>query len=225
MTKILTRHTTLRHLGQYGLVLALGLLPRPAAATTIDYSFRGVLGAIGGGSLNLGNGTVIDLSGAAFTVTGHTISDVDFLHDPTDVVGMFAATATYDFGALGSFTTDAGGTRYTQVASCWGGKCGNDLQTLGGNYFLNVVAGDPTTLAANGVLYFFPPFDFATNDWTNAGHQELQLSAGSTSGRQSIVNEATVTMAPVPEPATLVLLTMGIGAFLVRHRGRRGTNS
>jgi hypothetical protein len=52
------------------IVAMLGLLPAQAQATPLSYSFAGTMG--GSAYLDLGNGR-IDVSGAAFTVTGQTL--------------------------------------------------------------------------------------------------------------------------------------------------------
>lgn len=91
-------------------MLVLGLaLSSTANAALIDYSFNGTAGA--GSSIDLGAGA-IDLSGVSFTATGSVTDDTDLF--PVSFFGLFAATTTYDFGAIGSFITDIGAEFYAQ---------------------------------------------------------------------------------------------------------------
>ena len=220
------------------LILVAGLLsPRPATATPISYSFSGQVGAGGGGALTIG-GRLIDLSGARFTATGLTINDVNLVQGLDAAhLGVFAATATYDFGALGSFTTAPGTDFYFQAASCWGSTCLNDLHVAFGAFeafFINIVTGDPgiTTPAGSRHSFYWPSsVTLPAHHWTT-DDQSLALGNGDTRPGTSIGGitvETAPNFAPVPEPSTLVLLTSGLcavagrrlGPFWRRHRGRQ----
>jgi hypothetical protein len=77
----------MRHLLAGLIVAMLGLFPTRAQALPLSYSFTGTMG--GSAYLDLGNGRV-DVSGAAFTVTGQTLDDVNVFGWPG--VGVWRTT-------------------------------------------------------------------------------------------------------------------------------------
>src|SRR5690349_9462697 len=87
------------------LTVASLLIAATVSADQFLYTFTGTLARTS--SLTLSDGTVIDLSGAAFTASGVASGDPADPRLPT----LFAATSLYDFGALGSFMTDENADR------------------------------------------------------------------------------------------------------------------
>ena len=206
-----------------------------ASAGPIAYSFSGVVGMDGlppGGTLDLGDGPV-GLAGVAFTVTGTTINDID-LADYSSLIGVFAATATYDFGSYGSFTTDAGADYYFQVEHIGLGSNGyvNDLSLRYGTFtsFMVEVVSDPNTPTVGGYLTTISPYGGGaglSNTLTNAGGQTLVLGTGTPwslhigARSVSVADAYAPSPNPVPEPSSLGLLGMGAAGLAARRR-RRG---
>src|SRR5687767_2533774 len=133
-------------LSALSLIAVLGA-PSTASAALITFEFTGVAGP--GSFINLGAGNV-DVSGVVFTASGTTINDVDLFAGGVagDGIGFFATTSTYDFGALGAFTTDVGADFYGQ--NCAGAaavSCAllSDLAALAGFRidFAPAVPGNP----------------------------------------------------------------------------------
>jgi hypothetical protein len=193
-----------------GALLALvmsALFSAPASASLLSYSFGGVTEA--GSLVDFGGGPVA-AGGVTFTITGTTTTDLD-LTAPGDGLGLFAATSTYNFGALGSFTTDAGADTYFQNCdsptgiTCVGLFNGADGFLLG----FTEILGDP---------------DFGMPIGTPAGG----FFVGSTfrflqngSGDQMYLSVASLSSASiqtVPEPGTLGLV--GLGLFYLARRQR-----
>ena len=203
------------------IVLTLGSV-FPAAASPISYSFTGTLGMAW---LDTGE-EIIDLSGSAFTVTGITGERFCF-EDPYGCSPSWTGTSTYDFGALGSFTTAPGMDRYTERFDSAGNLIAVGLinERLGSiDYegfmaFISPVAGgDRSAPVAFGTVQ--PIRTYASvgpmRNMRNAEGDRLSLIDGVAISPYHM-QLTSVTTQPAPEPATLLLLTVG-GAALLRRR-------
>ena len=196
--------------------LALSSAALAAHAVPVSYSFTGSAGA--GSTLNLGSG-VVNVGGAAFTASGQMVNDVDLFSGGVagDGVGFFAATTTYDFGALGAFTTNAGGDFYGQ--NCAGAAaitCAllSDVAAIVGFRidFAPAVAGNPDFGIAFGTQTAVS-FLFASRTQTNAGGDTLTINTGGS--LRSVTTNATA----VSAPATLGLVALALaGVALTRRR-------
>ncbi|MCZ4316080.1 PEP-CTERM sorting domain-containing protein [Comamonadaceae bacterium G21597-S1] len=193
------------------LALVLSVLSSvPASAALLTYSFNGITSA--GSVLDLGGGPV-DVGGIAVSITGTTTTDVD-LTAVGDGLGLFAATSTYDFGALGSFTTDVGGDTYFQ-----------DCSSPTGITCVGMFNG------ASGFLLGFPEIvgdpDFGMPIGTPAGGflvgSEFRFLQNG-SGNQMFLSIDALTAASiqsVPEPGTLALVGLGLFYLGSRYRAKR----
>jgi hypothetical protein len=202
------------------------LVSAPLYASGISYAFTGTLSS--GSTLTLADQTVIDLSLAAFTATGVT---GDVLGDPN----AWYATTTYDFGSLGTFTTDANGDEYVQFLTAvdpshvtgtiglasWHGlpfTAGFEMQI--GTLAVDTVAATPTGFVTSQVpLGDFTPISSDSTDTrqlTNADGQTFTIG-----GSENFIHHVplTITAAHIieaPEPATLMLLALG--SAILRRR-------
>lgn len=192
-----------------------------AAATPVQYSFTGVMS--GFSTLTQADGTIVDIGNAPFTARGTTNGDV--LGPWT---GLFLATTTYDFGALGSFTTDVGADTYVQRNRSGGavtviteiGLIAFQPADLIG--FTIQIAGitipDPTTTAALGAVVPLQTDHGNSRTQANAAGQRLRFTWGPNPIRIQI---SSASVDEVPEPATVSLLLVGL-ALVVVWRGRHG---
>ncbi len=196
-----------------GAVLALVmsvLSPAPAHAALLTYSFNGVASA--GSLVDFGGGPVA-VGGVAVSITGSTTTDVD-LTAAGDGLGLFAATSTYDFGALGSFTTDVGGDTYFQNCfSSTGITCVGMFN--GGTGFLlgfPEIVGDPDFGMPIGTPAggFFAGSDFRFLQNVGGGQMFLSIDSLTAASIQA-----------VPEPGTLALVGLGLFYLASRHRAKR----
>jgi hypothetical protein len=213
----------MRHLLASLIVAMLGLFPIRAQALPLSYSFTGTLG--GSAYLDLGNGRV-DVSGAAFTVTGQTLDDVNVFGWPDAIgIGVFLSTSTYDFGSLGSFTTDIGSDFYTQ------GR-GESISTVGlaeyypfasefAGFLISVptVDEDPRVPFPLGTVTPLATIDhfglFPVRRLSNSAGQSL-VFGGFSKGPLLTITEARIEA--VPEPTTLVLVGLGAIGLGLRQK-------
>lgn len=199
--------------------LALVFTASTAHAVLLSYTFSGVAGA--GSLIDTGlAGDPSDVSGVAFTITGQTTSDVDVESNPG--FGVFTATSTYDFGVLGSFTTDIGAEGFLQncVAAssvqCIGlTSVPLDLASFVGVIFLPGIPGSPNIAGSVlGTLPVVGTLGTARSLSNTAGHS-LTLTV-----TDSSISAASV--AAVPEPTTLILASIALlGACRQRRKSIR----
>jgi hypothetical protein len=202
-------------------VVAAALIVLTAAtarADSIRYTFAGTMSY--GSYLDNGDGILIDLSGATFSATG--ITGERFADSTWD---MWLATTTYDFGALGSFTTNTGADKYVQ----------NGI--LGSIGSVGLLSWQPGVMDTFGFWAAIPtqvasgtdPIAFGTVAATAA--DVGARSQGNTAGQSFYLAHhylwdgaypnlviQSVTTEAVPEPATAALLLLGV---LCVHRRRR----
>tara|TARA_R110001599_G_scaffold281341_1_gene483067 strand:+ start:221 stop:847 length:627 start_codon:yes stop_codon:yes gene_type:complete len=196
-----------------GALLALGMSvlgSMPASAALLNYSFNGIASA--GSLVDFGGGPV-DIGGTNVSITGTTTTDVD-LTAVGDGLGLFASTSTYDFGALGSFTTDVGGDTYFQDCSSPTGITCVGLFNGGAGFLLGFpeIVGDPDFGMPIGTPAggFFVGSDFRFLQ--NGGGDQMFLSIDSLSA---------ASIQAVPEPGTLALVGLGLFYLASRHRAKR----
>lgn len=200
-------------------VFALAAAPA-ANAALLSYSFVGVAGT--GSSLDLGAGPV-DVSGMTFTAFGQTVNDIDLFNGGIagDGVGAFAATTTYDFGAIGAFVTNAGADFYLQ--NCAGPvsvSCAL-LSTVNAGQgfrldFAPAVAGDPDFGIAIGSQLNIGG-QFITRTQTNSDGDSLTIASANARMISVNVTDAGV----VPEPASLAIAGLGLALAGALARRRR----
>lgn len=209
------------------LAVAVLVVPQSAWAVLVNYTFEGIVET---GTLDIGAGPVI-LDGASYTATGMTLSDVDLDNSifGGPVIGRYAAMTIYDFGILGSFTTDGStGERYIQNCanetsfSCvvlsggaGDGSVSVGVQTSDGSTFpFDPNAGVVAIGAFEGIVF---PGSARTLS-NSAGHT---LIIAQQSGIDGVRTTARVVVtAKVPEPAT-VLLLLGTALACCVPRTRR----
>lgn len=222
-----------RHLGPATLAVLMLLMAAPTQASPIEFSFTGTLTRFS--TITKANGDVIDMSFAPFTVTGFTTGIdpgwvganrawTDFNAHP------FSAVATWDFGINGKAIADMDYVEYSVAGS-------NLLGSVALDYGWNpnrVMSFD----ALRGLQVRFDPvaIDWSLTDPTPLGqlHQftaqqffstfSLTMTDGGTftsrfSGLEGTQMSITsVEVKEVPEPATLLLVSLGMGLLFRRRR-------
>jgi hypothetical protein len=214
------------------LVVATVLSPTPADADPIHYSFSGTWTRLS--TMDLGYG-LIDISLAAFTVTGTTIGDQSTYPDDP-YFGAFAATSTYDFGALGTFTTDYGGDHFFVQRGVSSSGVPVILEVGLESWILGLGHGEvgfsvsispvplPPELAPLGTLEPLGVRVSHERTFTNAGGQTLYLR-GETGGPPSTQPQITsASVEAVPEPQTIWLLALGAGFGWIAPARRRSVS-
>ena len=192
---------------------------RPVEAALLNFEFIGALGP-SGSSLTLGDGTVVDLSGAQFRITGMTTSDVD-LSPSGDGIGQFASQSIFDFGALGSFASDATtGETYVQdcgptnLVTCVGLSDSTLFNVAADRSFVaNLVSPVAADADSGGVpigMNLTPLFTGWVDPivFSNADNETLTLVfSGIPNGG---ITEFSVTAKAVPTPSSLALVSLGL---------------
>lgn len=187
------------------LAVALLSVAGSAQAGPLQYSFTGTVGR---GTLDRGDGVLIDLAGHAVIITGIT-------GDPLrpDFVSYWRATSTYDFGDLGSLTAP---DMYVQTST----SIGLRIQAPSGQPLLDY-SGFEITLAP--IADFTPgvlrplgtvrPLATRSNTIVDPkrtlsdGVQTLQMWSDLAPAYRLVITSATVT--DTPEPAALFLIGLG----------------
>lgn len=216
--------TLLAALAAY-VVVAVGTAS-DARAVLLNYEFN--MTAASGSWMNLGSGS-INLSGVAFTITGMTTSDTDLYNGGAvgDGIGEFAATSIFNFGALGSFTTDTSSDHYyfqnySGPSSVSGAGLANLPIAVGfAGIFSPAVPGNPDF----GVALGSPTVDSTAtgNPWVigNLSGQTLSLNFNSSSVTSMTVTEQG---AAVPDGAsTLGLLFISLLGLVAKQSRILGT--
>jgi hypothetical protein len=198
-------------------------------AAPLSFSFTGTVGRFAGAAtLSPADGApAIDLAGAAFTVSGLTGEDpLCTLTGALCSTGWWA-TATYDFGALGSFTADQNTFGFIQ-----GGNPGSidflelvlwypgTIDFQGFKVTIPTVLGDPAAPTAFGTVA--PTGTLGGTKWVATNSDGHRLSWGfSATAADGAVRIDSATVQSVPEPATLSMIGVGLVAGYVARRRRR----
>jgi hypothetical protein len=202
------------------------LVSAPVYATGISYTFTGTMSR--GSTLTLGDGTAVDLSFAAFTATGMTgdLSQPDYSF-------AWYATTTYDFGALGSFTTNVNGDQYLQWLSPTLAQIGLASWRVGYPEEIGfMVVLDTITSAADLQPTGSPVvLGNVTITQSSLGYtRTLMNAAGETllmqrqEIRPGLFSVDSASIVATPEPDTLALIALGVG-FVMWHRRTLSTHS
>jgi len=208
------------------------LVPAPAMADTLMYSFTGTVLSSGrvdadgnpapqfDTRLNLGDGW-INLAGASFAVSG-------LIGDEVPGTGRFATIPTWDFGDLGSFTMDPGfnqgQTVFTQTTFGSFTSLALNLWYPGQIDFQGFSVRLPTVYTLGDTFSQETPVQTFTGNlsWLMTNLQGEQLYLGSANSDGTALRIDTVSVQPVPEPATWLLLALGGGVLWRRHRQEPG---
>jgi hypothetical protein len=180
-----------------------------------------------GSTLREADGTVIDLSGVMFTATGIS----DGVETPVGFGGYFRATTRYDFGELGSFTTDEWGDQYFQSVSDAGvrtiglvrftpGFFGG-LDVLGFHVFIAPIPiADPLTTAPLGQVDILRTFGAGgARATSNAAGQVFRIAAFVQDPSTMIsITSARVEAWSVREPTIALLLIVGLCSVRLGRR-------
>jgi hypothetical protein len=202
-----------------GVLLAFtAIVPASAMAEPIHYSFTGIMSATS--SLTRSDGTIVDLSSARFTATG-------IIGDLADgALSIFTATTTYDFGALGSFTTNEGADRYAQLSSDGGAS----IDTIGLiswrpgfidliGFLISIRSTPVADIGRPAALGPLSPLRTRTGTQrflTNSSGQTLHIRVNGQSQNVAISSAAVTRVA---EPSALPLLGLGaLGAAALKRR-------
>ena len=194
--------------------LVLGLtLTLNAHAGIINYSFSGTAGT--GSSLDIGSG-VVNISGVSFTAIGSILNETDLIPGEA-ILGVFAATTVYDFGALGAFETDSGADFYVQFQDSMVFIAGlSDVTAQEGIFPIGsgIIFANPNIPQAVGVLNFGDdPSNSVLRTQTNAAGHSLTLA------RFTTVPSANITASgQAPLPGTLPLMALALAALGLRRR-------
>lgn len=202
-------------------VVLFTLIAARVDATPIAYSFTGTLSGntrvTHYSTLTNADGTVVDLSYAAFTATG--IAE-QRLFVTEGFFGFYAATTTYDFGALGSFTTNPNEDIYVTGTT----RVGLERWAAGSPSFggFEVTIAPATAFVGPFAIGDFTPLRTLMEDQRtlrNAAGQVLVLGAdgGSIFQTSIVITAASAHEVPEPAPGLLVLLGALIIGGLKRH--------
>lgn len=182
-----------------------------AQAVLVDFSFTGVMGNLS--SLTI-SGDVTDLSGVDFIATGSTINEIDL--NPGANRGVFAATALYDFGVLGTFSTLDNFAQANLGAGGYVGLTNAPLQTDG---FIGQILPSPSPYADPNIVV--PIGTVAIGSIFPASRTLINAVGDILSYQVSSISEATVTASVVPVPAAVWLFgtaLIGLVGFSKRRK-------
>lgn len=225
------------------IALALGLLGASAdAQVMLDDTFAAESPA--GSTLNYNAFTNWDVTGQVDLVrmpNGFGIScniacvDLDGSSGPGSIrtKQSFALGAgerwTFAFYISGSQRSSAADDIGAAVRLSGGANTGNFTGT-GGMSFLNVAGPSGfSAVTGNTSIAGFAPFSWwsISFDVFGAGSAQFELSTASGDNIGPIIDQVIISKsspAVVPEPATLALVLLGLGAMAARHRGSRIVN-
>ena len=225
-----TRNQTFHGITTWIVAMLMAMAAPQASASILQYEFVGVAGA--GSSISFDGGSPVNVSGAAFTVTGHTVSDID-LSPSGDTIGEFAATSFYDFGSFGVFATNAGGDFYFQdcgtIASV---ACAGLLDPAALGFIMSFapsVSGDPDAggIPLGTIDATTTPTrtssGFSTRTQINSSGDSLTIDDNDPDFFPATISSLTVTATAAPEPASLALF--GLGILLLGSLRRRSISS